>query len=147
MLFAVLGLIFLKTQVYTTFEHYEPTISLNEAIDLSNSEIVEKLFIRYLEHYKDKPIFDDQRIKEYKFVGSSEKFAAEEGTVFFVTYSFQQHFWNDSPGVAGHRTADGMLTTSRFVILIKEKDQFRLHITSLEPPKRKNNNPIGLNNQ
>jgi hypothetical protein len=137
MLFAVLGLVFLKTQVYTTFEHYEPTISLNEVIGLSNTEIVEKLFIRYLEHYKDKPIFDDQRIKEYKFVGSSEKFAAEEGTVFFLTYSFKQHFWNDSPGVPGHRTSDGMLTTSRYVSLIKEKDQFRLKIMGLEPPEKK----------
>lgn len=136
-LFAVLGLVFLKTQIYTTFEHYEPTISLNEVVDLSNTEIVEKLLIRYLEHYKDKPIFDEQRIKEYKLIGASEKYAVAEGTAFFVTYSFQQHFWNDYWGIGNHQTTDGMIKRSRYVSLIKEKDQFRLKIMGLEPPEKK----------
>ena len=133
MLFAVLGLVFLKTQVYTTFEHYEPTISLNEVVDLSNTEIVEKLFVRYLEHYKDKPIFDGQRIKDYKIIAVSEVTYATDGIMLVVLFSIRQHFWNAYWEIGVHEE-DGMVTNHIFVSLIKEKDQFSLKLMGGLPP-------------
>ena len=139
-LFAVLSLftiLFLKTQVYQSDnEYYEPTISLNEVDNLSNTEIVEKLFIIYLEHYKEKPIFNDQRIKDYKFIGTTERYAVVDGVAFSVTYSIQQHFWNEYWEIGG-QAVDGMVKKFRYVSLIKEKDQFRLKIMGLEPPEKK----------
>lgn len=121
--------------MYNTIDNFhEPTIFLNEVTDLSNTEIVEKLFTIYLEHYKDKPILDEQRIKVYKYIGASEKYAIAEGEVFFVTYSFEQHFWNEYWEIGGHQTTDGMTQKSRYVVLIKEKDQFRLDIHGIDPP-------------
>jgi len=138
LLFVVLGLlviVFLKTQVYQSVEdHYEPTISLNEVDNLSNTEIVEKLFTIYLEHYKDKPIFNDQRIKDYKFIGTSERYAVADGIAFSVTYSIQQHLWNDYWEIGNGQVKDGMVEKFRYVSLVKEKDQFRLKLMGIEPP-------------
>jgi hypothetical protein len=75
---------------------------LNEVVDLSNTEIVEKLFIRYLEHYKDKPIFDEQRIKDYKVIGTSQKYDIADGAAFSVSYLVEQHFWNEYWEIGGH---------------------------------------------
>ena len=133
MLFAVFGLVFLKTQVYTTFEHYEPTISLNEVIGLSNTEIVERLFTRYLEHYKDKPIFDEQRIKDYKIIAVSEVTYETDGIMFEVLYSIRQHFWNEYWEIGVHKE-DGMAKSHIYVSLIKEKDQFSLKLMGGFPP-------------
>ena len=131
---SLFAIIFLKTQVYQTVnDHYKPTIALNEVADLSNTEIVEKLFTMYMEHYKDKPVFNNQRIKDYKFIGTTERCAVANGTAFSVTYSIQQHFWNDYWEMGGYEK-DGMVRHFVFVCLTKEKDQFRLEITGTAPP-------------
>lgn len=45
---SLLAIAFLKMQVYKTADdHYKPTISLSEVDNLSNTEIVEKLFTMY----------------------------------------------------------------------------------------------------
>jgi len=135
-LFAVLGLVFLKMQVYKTVEQYEPTISLNEVVDLSNTEIVDKLFVRYLEHYKDKPLFDEQRIKDYKIIAVSEVKYATDGIMLEVLYSIRQHFWNAYWDIGIHEE-DGMVTNHIYVSLIKEKDQFSLKLMGGLPPTPK----------
>ena len=137
MMLAVPILYFLKPQVYKTVEdHYKPTIALNEVVDLSSTEIVEKLFIRYLEHYKDKPIFDEQRIKDYKIIAVSEVTYETDGIMFEVLYSIRQHFWNEYWEIGVHKE-DGMAKTHIYVSLIKEKDQFRLKLMGGLPPTPK----------
>ena len=141
-LFAVLSLlaiVFLKTQVYKSVDdYYEATISLNEVAELSNTEIVEKLLTMYMEHYKHKPIFNDQRIKYYTIIKVSElKYAVADGTAFMVEYLIQQHFWNEYWEVGGGKAIDGMVEKLVFVSLIKEKDQFRLKINGTIPPEPK----------
>ena len=136
-LFVVLGslvIVFLKTQVYrSTDDHYKPIISLNEVVDLSNTEIVEKLFTMYMEHYKDKPIFDEQRIKEYKLIGVSEVKYITDGTAFSVSYLVEQHFWNEYWEIGGH-AEDGMVRHFVFVCLTKEKDHFIMTDMGTAPP-------------
>lgn len=96
---SLLAVIFLKTQIYpTVVDRYEPTISANEVDNVSNTEIVEKLLTLYLEHYKAKPIFDDQRIKSYKNISArvAKGTASVAGrAAFIVSYEIQQHFWNE----------------------------------------------------
>lgn len=87
----------------------------------------------YLEHYKDKPIFNDQRIEDYKFIGTTERRTVANGIAFSVTYSIQQHFWNDYWEIGGYEK-DGIVRHFVFVCLTKEKDQFRLKITGTAPP-------------
>lgn len=136
----MLSLVFLKTQVYNTVDNFhKPTISINEVDNLSNTEIVEKLFTMYMEHYKDKSIFDGQRIKDYKNIKANEEYAVVDGTAFFVTYSFEQHFWNEYWETCGHLATDGTMKSACYVILVKEQNQFRLDIKGLEPPTRNNN--------
>ena len=140
-LFAVLSLlaiIFLKMQYETANEYYEPTISLSEAVGLSNTEIVEQLLTQYFEHYKGKPLFNNQRIKEYKITHVSEVSYVTDGTAFTIGYLIQQHFWNEYWEIGGSRHEEnGMLKKFRYVRLNKEKDQFRLQVMGLELPDRK----------
>ncbi len=52
----------------------------------------------YLEHYKAKPVFDDQKIKAYKNIEARVAKGTESvsgKTAFIVSYEVQQHFWND----------------------------------------------------
>ncbi|WP_199883975.1 hypothetical protein [Anaerosinus massiliensis] len=136
-LFAVLSLLaifFLKTQVYQSVDdHFESKISLSKVNNLSNTEIVEKLFTMYLEHYKGKSIFDNQRIKDYKNIKVTEEKYVTDGTAFSVSYLVQQHFWNEYWEVGG-KAKDGMIRQFVFVSLIKEKDQFRLKLNGTAPP-------------
>jgi hypothetical protein len=135
-LLLVASLIILKF-AYLNNDRYEPTISINETEDLSNTEIAEKLLIMYLEHYKAKPEFDNQKIKYYKIEGVKENYAAEEGGIAFsVSYLIKQQFWNDYWDFSGY-TKDDMEKHFHFVTLVKEKDQFRLEIWGLEPPTPK----------
>lgn len=135
---SLLAIVFLKIQYETNNESYELTISLNEAVGLSNTEIVEQLLTQYFEHYKDKPLFNNQRIKEYKITHVSEVSYVADGRAFTIEYLIQQHFWNDYWEIGGSRhEKNGMLEKLRYVRLNKEKDQFRLQVMGLEPPDRK----------
>jgi hypothetical protein len=84
----------------------------------------------YLEHYKDKPIFNDQNIEDYKLIGTTPiKYAVADGTAFSVSYLIQQHFWNEYWGIGSSgQEKDGMTRQMVFVSLIKEKEQFRLKV-------------------
>jgi hypothetical protein len=140
MLFIGLGLftiIFLKVQYEGPDEYYEPTISLNQVGKLSNVEIVEKLFTMYLEHYKAKPIFYNQRIKDYTVKNVSEVDYVTDGTAFSVSYLVKQHLWNDGWEIGSRYSEGGMVKKFVYVSLIKEKEQFKLKIKGLEPPDPK----------
>jgi hypothetical protein len=138
-LFIVVSLIILKSP-YPSNDRYEPTISINEVENLSNTEIVEKLLIMYLEHYKAKPIFDDQRIKDCKIIDVEELYAVDGGIGYKLEYLVGQHFWNDY-WEKNRRMKDGMAKEYRFAKLIKEEDQFKLKLLGtapLHPPHPKN---------
>jgi hypothetical protein len=131
----LLAIIFLKEHVYpqSTFDHFEATISLNEVDNLSNTEIVEKLFTMYLEHYKDKPIFDEQRIKDYKDIQVEEEKYVTDGTAFSVSYLVKQHLWNVYWEIGG-KEKGGMVEQFVFVTLNIEKEQFRMEVNGTSPP-------------
>ncbi|WP_144408464.1 hypothetical protein [Pelosinus fermentans] len=137
---SLLVIIFLKTQIYQSInDRYEPTISVNEVDNLSNTEIVEKLLTLYLEHYKAKPVFDDQKIKAYKNIEARVAKGTESvagRTAFIVSYEVQQHFWNEYWQLGGGRTLKegGRAVILHYAILMKENDHFRLKMKGLEPP-------------
>jgi len=117
-------------QIVKVVEVLEPTIFLNEANDLSDAEIVNNLFIMYLEHYKAESILNDKRIIDYKDIKVREVTGLNYKAVFVVSYSVQQHFWS-SYWTAGNGYVEDngwILRKSYYVSLIKEKEQFRMKI-------------------
>lgn len=136
------ALMLLKTTIYPRVnDHYEPSIAVNEAENLSDVDTVNKLLTLYLDHYKQKPLFDDQRIKDYNHIGVSKlEYTGKGGEeAFLVHYRVCQHVWNDYWEL-GLQEREGMFEQCHFVLLIKENGQFRLKILGLEPPVQPSKN-------
>lgn len=110
----------------TTNEVFEPTISLNEVNNLPDTEIVKKLFIMDLEHCKDRSIFSDIKIFDYKDVEVRKVNYPKDDSIYSVVYSVRSFspYWEAGNG---HIDSYGwILNKFTYVHLIKDNELFRL---------------------
>ncbi|WP_371366355.1 hypothetical protein SRRS_07480 [Sporomusa rhizae] len=122
----VLAGIILNGSGSTTDEAFKPIISLNEVNDLPDTEIVEKLFIMDLEHCKDRSIFSDIKIFDYKDVEVRKVNYPKDDSIYSVVYSVRSFspYWEAGNG---HIDSFGwILNKSIYVRLIKDNEQLRL---------------------
>ncbi len=104
-------------------------ISMSEAKDLSDIEIVKQLFTKYLEHYMAKSIPDSERLISYKDIDIQESNDSGK-TVFGVTYSIQP-YKRQSAWIAGYGKPDAegwMLKRILYVRLVKEEPEIIMEI-------------------
>ncbi|VBB09181.1 Hypothetical protein LUCI_4467, partial [Lucifera butyrica] len=110
---------------------FEPRVSLSEVNGLSDTDVVNRLFILYLDHFKEKSIFNGEKIVAYKDVKARKvPHVNGYGDLYSVSYSVQETFWGSYWEAGnGHIAEDSWILGKSFVVeLTKENGEAKLRI-------------------
>jgi hypothetical protein len=109
---------------------FEPSIALSEVNGLSDTEVVNRLYSAYLDHFKAKPFYDNFKLTDYKDIHARKlknHINGYEGDLFYVNFAVKQGlfaYWD----VNTRGIKDGWIHGGYYVELTKANGKAKLRV-------------------